>query len=141
MLNKYFKGVDITYFLLFFVCVTSIFLYGRYRCNNNIKYKDPLTSNLINKTDLTGWSFTHLFFYMLIGYLYPNTLILTMCLGSLWELFEFYVGYYKPSYLKGWGFCFTYKANSIWWYGKWSDLIINFIGFVIGMYIYKTIPK
>lgn len=134
MLNKYFKGVDTTYFLLFFVCVISIFLYGRYRCINNIKNKDPLTNNLINKTDLTSWSFSHIFFYMLIGYLYPNTLVLTMCLGGLWELFEFYVGYYKPIDLENLGFCFT-KQNSIWWYGKLSDLIMNFIGFVMGMYI------
>ena len=62
---------------LYLLITCLIFLYGRFRCLNKDNYKDPL-ENGIKKTSLDGWSLTHLFFYMLIGFLYPNTFILTL---------------------------------------------------------------
>ena len=61
-----------------------------------------------------------------------------MFFGCIWELFETYVGYYKPEQIKGLGFCDTFGSDGklkVWWYGKWSDLIMNFSGFVLGHYI------
>ncbi len=123
------------YFLYFFICISIIFLYGRYRCLNLNSHKDPLEISFIKKFSIDGWSFTHLFFFMIIGFVYPFSLYLSMFLGIIWELFETYVGYYKPNFLKGWGYCSTKKTKKIWWYGKWSDIIVNFIGFKTGQYI------
>jgi len=101
-------------------------------------YKDPL-ENGIKKSSIDGWSLTHLFFYMLIGYKYPNTFILTLIFGILWELFETYIGLYEPKLFENWGFCNLKHKNlkKKWWYGKLSDPIINSIGFFIGMKINK----
>ena len=63
-----------------------------------------------------------------------------MFFGVLWELFEFYYGYFKPQFLKGWGHCISTDNNDsggLWWYGKISDLICNFTGFICGMYLRK----
>ena len=124
------------YILLFIICVVSIMGYSRYRCVNKKSFKDPLEKRIISILD--GWSMTHLLFYMLMGYLFPDYLILTMFFGVLWELFEHYSGKYRPKILSGWGNChFTDKVedNEGWWYGKWSDIIINFLGFLIGQYL------
>lgn len=59
------------------------------------------------KLKLHGWSITHLGFYLLIGYKYPNTFLLTFIIGILWELFEKYIGIYQPKILQNWGFCKT----------------------------------
>ena len=128
---------EILYYIsLFVICVVVILFYSRYRCLNKESFKDPLESSIFFILD--GWSMTHLLFYMLIGYLFPNYLLLTTFLGILWELFEHYSGKYKPLWLSGWGNChFTDKVkdNEGWWYGKWSDLFINTIGLLIGQYL------
>jgi hypothetical protein len=129
------------YYLYFAVSVVIIFAYGRFRCLNIDKYTDPLENGIPN-TSIDGWSFAHFSFYMLIGYKFPNTFVLTLILGILWELFETYIGIYKPKIFKNWGFCEgkvmlsdsneTKGIKKKWWYGKISDPIINIIGFIVG---------
>ena len=122
------------YITLFIICVIMIFAYRKMRCNINNKYKDPLEYEFLYYFD--GWSVTHLVFYMLLGYLYPNYLILTLVLGALWELFEHYTSIYKPRLLFGIGDCSTNNGiTDKWWYGKWSDLFVNALGFIIGQYL------
>lgn len=126
---------DKFYFLYFIICILVIFLFGRYRCMNIKKFRDPLETSFNKTVGIDGWSSTHLFFYMFIGYNYPKTFYLTTFFGILWELFETYVGIYKPSFLYGWGYCKKGKTKKVWWYGKYSDIIVNIIGFLIGQYI------
>lgn len=67
-------------------------------------------------------------FYALLGFLYPKTFYLTMFLGIIWEVIEFYIGYSKPKWI------FDYWKNSAeWWFGRNSDIVVNLIGFIIGM--------
>jgi hypothetical protein len=133
-----FNGVDIFYFLIFIICVLVIFIYGRYRCLNT-RYKDPLQRKLFKKIsghDLDGWSAVHFMFYLFVGFLYPSSIILTIILSIIWELFETWVGLTKPKFLENYGFCkvATDKKNNnkIWWYGKLSDIIVNLLGFLLG---------
>ncbi len=123
------------YISLFIICPTLIFLYSRYRCLNKNSFKDPLEHSIFLMLD--GWSITHLLFYMLAGYIFPNYFLLTTLLGISWELFETYCGTYKPLWLSGWGNCiFTDKVdNEDWWYGKWSDIFMNTLGLTIGQYL------
>lgn len=128
---------DNFYYLYFVICVSIIFLYARYRCFNLQNYKDPLEKTFYNKFNIDGWSITHLLFFLFIGYLYPNTFLLSFLFGIIWELFETYIGIYEPSIFKNWGFCESKnkKIKKKWWYGKISDPIINSIGFFIGSYL------
>ena len=121
--------IDNYYLFYFLICSIIIFSYGKFRTLNIKNFKDPLEINFLKSFSIDGWSLTHLLFYMLIGFQYPNSIYLTMTSGILWELFETYVGYFKPSLLKNFGFITDEK---MWWYGKFSDIIINFIGFKIG---------
>ena len=41
----------------------------------------------------------------MIGFLYPYALRLSVLLGSIWELFEWFVGAHKPEILRGIGYC------------------------------------
>jgi len=55
-----------------------------------------------------------------------------MLMGILWEVFEFVYGTFQPKVLKGLG---GSKEHGIWWYAKFSDLVVNLCGFMFGMAI------
>jgi len=120
------------YFLTFLLPLCFIFPYGKYRCEHK-DYKDPLETHVI--AGLDGWSATHFFFFMLLGYLYPKTFILSMSMGTGWELFEHFYGKARPGWLGGYGDCkdlATDRVEGNWWYGKWTDIACNAAGFLIG---------
>ena len=139
-----FEKVDLLYFLLGFSCISGIFIYGYYRCRYIKKHTDMLEFSLFKnskKYGIDGWVLSHYLFNLLIGFLYPYALRLTILLGSLWEVFEWYVGIYKPKILNGIGFCESpsgnKKNNKVWWYGKWQDIIANTLGFLTGKFLRK----
>ena len=118
-----------------------VFAYGKYRCDNIIKHKDILEFSLFKNSDkfgLDGWSVTHFSLFLLVGFFYSKVFVITMSLGILWELFETFVGIYKPEIIKGWGFCkLPGNKYKVWWYGKISDPIANFLGFITGSLLSK----
>jgi hypothetical protein len=130
--NKY-------YYLSFCVPLLLILIYGTYRCSHK-EYKDPLEMTIGIK-GLDGWSLTHVMFFMIMGYLFPNTLIQTMILGMIWESFEHISGTNRPGWLGGYGGdCNGMKSKNggNWWYGKWSDILCNLFGFMLGMNLSKN---
>ena len=129
---------DTLYWLLPIINALGIFFYGWYRCKYNKNRKDILEFSLwknSNKIGIDGWSLSHYLAYLIFGFLYPNTFVLSSLLGILWELFEYWIGTVKPKILTGIGFCNpTYSGNKQknWWYGKPSDFIVNALGFITG---------
>ena len=103
------------------------FWYGNFLCNNK-DFKDPLLYKL-GILDLDGWSIIHILQFMLLGFLFPKYFNVAISLGIVWELFEFYLQYNKPNWLKDYGNC----KNDIWWHGKLSDIFCNILGFYLGL--------
>jgi hypothetical protein len=140
--NLYRDSVKLTksYFLLFLLPLCFIFPYGKYRCTHK-SFKDPL-EKMIGIGELDGWSVSHFTFFMLVGYIYPNTIIQTSMIGILWELFEHLYGKHRPGWLGGYGDCndlATDKIDGNWWYGKWTDIICNLCGFLVGKTLYTIL--
>jgi len=121
-----FKYVNSIYFIIFIVCVLSIYLIGWIRCIYDI---DLLNFSLSKNVD--GWILVHILFYALIGYLYPYSIRLSFLLGCIWESFELWLGTTKPPILSGFGYCGV-KKKQFWWYGRFDDIIANIIGLAIG---------
>jgi len=127
----------------FVVCAVLIFMYGNYRCENP-DFKDPLQTKL-GIGDLDGWSLSHLLFFMFIGYHFKGKyLIAAFFIGVLWELFEHYCGSTgtAPAWLGG--DCSKIRTDPLegnWWYGKWSDIVMNLIGLVLGSHLLKMIIR
>jgi len=131
------EKVDSLYFILYLNCGAAVILYENIKCyikNYNSKFTGLLFlegNYYKNKYfAIDKWYLTHLLFYGLLGYLYPDALNLTMTIGLIWEIFEFYLSYSKPK----WFFkCFNTKHNSSeYWYGRFSDIFVNYIGFMAG---------
>jgi hypothetical protein len=120
------------YFIVLLLPGIFIFPYGKYRCDHPA-YKDPLETPLF--LGLDGWSATHFFFFMLLGYLFPQTFFWSMSVGVAWELFEHFYGTERPGWLGGYGDCndlATDRTEGNWWYGKWTDIACNAAGFTLG---------
>jgi hypothetical protein len=117
------------------VCVFLIVAYGTFRCRNRY-FKDPLMGNISNIKEISsytdGWALSHVFFYMLLGYKYPNRWMYLFITGVIWGIIEARFED-KPFYLsscKG-------RENEKWWYGRYEDVISNTIGMMIGISLNK----
>jgi hypothetical protein len=127
------------YILTIILPLLFIFPYGKYRCSHK-SFKDPLETPLLFGLD--GWSATHFIWFMTMGFLYPKTIVLTTAIGVAWELFEHLYGKHRPGWLGGYGDCnklATDKEQGNWWYGKWSDIGCNTVGFLIGRYLQSRV--
>ena len=137
-----FENINLGYIALMLLAPSLVFFYGYYRCENIKSHKDILEFSLFkgsNKNGIDGWLLSHYLLFVLVGFLYPNTMRLSVSAGLLWELFECYVGLYKPQFLEGIGYCKSpsgaKKNGKCWWYWKWQDPIANALGFITGKYV------
>jgi len=121
------------YFAVYLLPLCFIFLYGKYRCTHKT-FKDPLEKEILFGFD--GWAGTHVLLFLTIGYLFPKSFIVSMILGISWELFEHLYGKHRPGWLGGYGDCNNLQSDRTedgnWWYGKWTDIVCNATGFLIG---------
>ena len=134
------------YFLSYFIIsVILIFIYGSYRCDNP-EYEDVFQTHT-GIWDLDGWSISHFVCFFIIATQFPDKkyLIIACIFGILWELFEHYYGKHRPGWLGGYGDCKNLQSDKEedgnWWYGKWSDIIMNILGLYCGYYLYKKYPR
>ena len=125
------------------ITVGSIFLYGNYRCTRS-HIKDPLEIPFSRHVPwFDGWSYTHLLGAFLAGKLINSRkgVAFVFILMLLWEVFEFYLGKMKPKWMKniGGGSCriSTDKEDKdkVWWYGKYSDVLVNSVGLLLSQII------
>lgn len=142
-MKQFMNKKNIIFMAHFIICVVLIFIYGSYRCDNP-DFKDPLQTKL-RLFDLDGWSLSHFLFFMLIGYNYGGQyLVAAFILGVLWEGFEHYYGEKRPGWLGGYGDCNNMRTDPLegnWWYGKYTDIIMNALGLLIGYYLQnKSLP-
>lgn len=142
-MDKYKKN----YLIIFLIIASSVFVYGKIRCllKDNKKFKDPLSFHTNIYVD--GWLLSHFVLFLFIGYKFPNSFCLSMIFGILWEIIEILIGTYEPGILKGISNCSAIdlkKENIInvnsndnlnWFYGRYEDMIIDFLGFVTGYFI------
>lgn len=89
------------------------------------------------------WSISHFMTFAIVGFFYPNKIIEFLILGIMWECLEDYLAANSNTQLVN---CIKYK-KSFWcngiqddyWYGKWDDIIFNFLGYLLGNYIKNKI--
>jgi hypothetical protein len=105
---------------------------------------------------------SHLLIWIGIGFMFPDKFWLSQFMGILFELIEYIVVYYDNNskiqnkilyYLGG---CMYYPKNKAnthhildeplgphsnkhWWHVKFTDIILNVIGFLLGLMLYKII--
>ena len=121
--------------LLGITTLIFIFTYGYYRCKNP-EFKDQLEEPIFKGVEwFDGWSWSHFLFFLLIGLSLKGNwiaLIIFFLIGCIWEWFEDYAG--KDRFFGGCNMS-TDKGYDKWWYGKWTDILVNGIGLILGFII------
>ena len=98
-----------------------IYLYGEIK--GPVFGCDPLQRTLFY--DIDGWSVTHVLLFMILGYLYPNNLLLFFALGVLWECAEWCIGYLRVEGMLA-------PKHGRYWFSRTSDIIANAVGLLLG---------
>lgn len=136
------EKVPLKYWLVGSIAPIMVFFYGWYRCSHIKEHKDILEFSLLKnskKYGVDGWLLSHYLYFMMMGYIFPNALRISVIMGLLWEVFEWYCGVYKPKCLEGIGFCKSPSGSrnrgKVWWYWKWQDPIANTLGFITGKFM------
>lgn len=120
------------------------------------------------RTEFYGFQYGHLFFFTLLGILYPNKFRFWMLIGALWELFEYWLSS-RPDIIQKFGGCLSSSKEEtpLWlrrvyadrlkyenfidtyfgihnsqkhtWHYSIGENFTNALGFMIGMYLKRTI--
>ena len=77
---------------------------------------------------ITGWSITHVIWFFIMGYLCPQRVEEFMLIGIFWEVLEKIIGK-----LTGKENFWTSGGTK----GQITDLIMNYIGYIVGEYVKK----
>jgi len=128
--SNLFKHTNIYFYMTYIIVVVIIFYYGHYRCKHIKDHTDILEFQLFEHKSLScidGWYCTHLVLFSIMGYVFPHSIRLSFLFSVIWELFEYYNEKYKPDITQN-----ATNCNTIWWYARWEDILINSIGLFIG---------
>lgn len=89
---------------------------------------------------LDGWSIIHFFIFFAFGFIEPNRHLLFATLSIVFEAFEDSMASdantqlidckKNKNSLLGKIHCNGYEDS--YWYGKWDDVIINILGYIVG---------
>jgi hypothetical protein len=134
--------------LLYFVCVALIVLYGHIL--RWTEAEDPLANfKVIDHPiaqQIDGWSLSHLFFFSVLGLLFPRRHLQFLLIGYGWEVVETHLGQSNVTVsgmrLKLLGERIPVRQpdgtvkyvadDNQYWYGKESDVIMDILGYSIG---------
>ena len=113
------------YSIIGFVLVLNILF--RYNFKIRTKMKKNITEDKMKLLDLLNtilWGSSHFIMYICLGFYAPDLWYISYTLSVLWEIFEYFLQDIFP-YVKF----------------RFSDFIINAIGLLIGILLYRKIKK
>ena len=124
-MNDYTKILLLTVFIISLVFMyKSILSYLEIPPN-----RDPLIHNFFdNNMDLNGWSITHFIVFSIAGYYGHKNIIYILFVGIMWEITEVYLSFMNKNLTDN---------HPDWWYGSYSDIIVDFLGLMTGKYIIR----
>lgn len=109
------------WFVLLFVVIWVIAIIVEVKPVNDVLSKQALSEGWAS-----GWALTHLFGFMIAGFLLPDHWFLLFWAGFLWEVWEYGV------------WCAMGKKSPYWYYVAF-DIVLNTIGIAVGMTLRKLV--
>jgi hypothetical protein len=136
------KTIYIMIIISIIIGIYHIIIYNKY--GKSLIYYDKLNKRhkipFIN-ISISGWTISHLIFYLILGLIFPECIFIIIIIGVLWEFIENLLGYYNNNI--NLQHKITRKSNKIyynnWWSGSFKDIIVNIMGVYIGFYISKLL--
>lgn len=109
-------------------------IYGSNIVNYDILNKKIFSIPLLENC-CSGWTISHFIFYLILGFIFPDCIIVIFIISIFWEFIEVFIGSYL--YGNSWKRQITRVNNNIeystnWWAGSYKDIIFNFFGLLVG---------
>jgi hypothetical protein len=132
--------------LLSLLIISLVFIYQATMIYLEIPLSnDPLQHKLFDKNiNITGWSATHFIVFAIAGYYGHKHIICLMLIGILWELIEVMLSFVTNVPFTDINIKKSLQNNRKinndnynWWYGSFSDIIVNFLGLMTGKYVIR----
>ena len=136
---------DVRFLALSTACLLFIVLGHRFQSNIQAPLKKELF-RISDKIIVDWWSVSHMIYFAILGWWFPNRFWFFFGFGIVWELIEDFLSKdadtklvncynkeYKGHFVKTW-------CNGIqddYWYGKADDILMNTLGFIVGSYLRK----
>lgn len=81
---------------------------------------------------------------MILGFLFPKRYYFIILSGMLWELLEYITQHTNLKFMdhiRGLSLCkgSLSDGKKHWWYAKWTDLVMNLLGFMTGAKISRCL--
>ena len=116
------------------LCIVVIEIGHFYRDEIQSKLKNPIVQ--VPSFTIDWWSASHFMLFAFIGFVIPKRTTEAIIVGTGWEIFEDFMASDKHTQLAD---C-KKEGHSIWchgvqdsyWYGKWDDIFMNTLGYVVG---------
>jgi hypothetical protein len=126
--------------VIMFSTAVVIYVYGVVSCT--IGFPDRIMTSITvplpwtSPITLTGWNALHVFYNVILYYLFPEYVIDIVVLGVLWEMFEFVV-YHRPDITSKYLICDNPGKNGKqrWMYYDLLDIPCNLIGIALSRLI------
>lgn len=72
---------------------------------------------------LDWWAATHFTLHFMMGFFFPHMFYFSLIIGILWECYEL---------------CLGLMRGTEYWVAKWTDPIVNSLGFLAGMTLFNV---
>lgn len=110
------------------------------RAMHDVANDDPMNRILFQIADFqfNGWSLSHVLFYILAGFLFPQSINFMMVVWIAWEVYEKIMG--QITLLNSLPMEIVVRKDSVYetfWDGRASDIAMNAIGTSVGFLLYK----
>ena len=135
------------------ICFIAYFVIRGLNCPCPNTYHSTSSIIKCSRYEIHGWQINHLFFYAVIGFMFPDQFWFWQALGVLWEIIEL-VPYVLPQTLAWTGGCVHYdlldkpyqvhwlddavglqSPREHFWHVKLTDIVLNLVGFALGYFM------
>lgn len=127
------------------VVIGIYWLYLRNTYGNQMVYGDFMNQKVIDipffENCCSWWPISHFVLFLILGFLFPNCVLLIITLGIVWELIEVMMGKlvvgdkWQRQPLRQGG---NVEYTQDWWAGSAKDILFNIAGFGVGFLLAKA---
>ena len=121
------------------VVIWYVYLYKRKKAGQTVNViRDPLNIKLFSfpvygDNCCSTWPITHFFFYLILGAIFPNCVIILITSSIIWELTEFTGGKIIKRFIPEERGAKDEVQYTTWWNSAVSDLFFNLLGISTGL--------
>lgn len=124
-------------FLLIIVLIILLWaIYLSTRHGEDMAQNDPLNKKIIDipifENCCSWWPISHFIIFFVVGILFPNSDLIAIPAGILWEIIEMVIADFFGRQRQGMVDNDKIEYSENWWSGSFKDIVFDIVGFYLG---------